>query len=268
MLIEDVTIEADEKSAGLFLRLYRPRSVEPSVPALFWAHGGGYVLGSLYQDESRSIAMARELGIVVAAVRYRLAAHHPFPAAVDDAYAGLSWLYDTATSRGVDPARIAVGGARAGAGLAAGLALVAHDREKVRPVFQLMLYPMLDDRIVTRSDHDTRNARMWKAKNNRYAWGAYLGVDPGGGRVSEHAAPARRSDLSGLPTAWIGVGTLDVSYDEDIAYAQRLVEAGVPCTLSVVNGAFHAFDVVFPRASVSATFWDDQVAALRSALFT
>ena len=120
---------------------------------------------------------------------YRLAPDHPAPAAVEDAYAGLGWVFEHAAERGIDAERIAIGGASAGAGLAAGLALYAHDRGEVTPVFQLLEYPMLDDRTVTRADHDTRNARMWNARNNRFGWSAYLGQEPGSDGVSPYAAP-------------------------------------------------------------------------------
>ncbi len=261
MLVEDVS------APGVGLRIYRPKVVTGVVPALFWMHGGGYIIGNPEQDEAGSIAFARELGITVAAVRYRLAPAHPSPAAVEDAHAGLRWLVENAAARGVDPARIAIGGASAGGGLAASLALYAHDRGEVTPAFQLLVYPMLDDRTVLRTDQDTRNVRVWTARSNRFGWTSYLGGPPGAEGVSPYAAPARRADLSGLPPAWIGVGTLDLFHDEDLAYAERLVDSGVPCELHVVPGAFHGFDALFARAGVTREFRAEQVRALRAALF-
>jgi acetyl esterase/lipase len=266
MLVENVTVPGPPDAPSVRLRVYRPRSAAGPTPALFWLHGGGYILGSPEQDEARSIAMARELGITVVAAAYRLAPDHPSPAAVEDAHAGLRWLFANADARGVDPARIAIGGASAGGGLAAALALVAHDRGEVRPAFQLLLYPMLDDRTVLRTDVDVRHLRLWSAKNNRFGWSAYLGRPPGGADVSPYAAPARREDLSGLPPAWIGVGTLDLFHDEDVAYAARLNAAGVPSELYVVPGAFHGFDIAFRRANVSQDFWRQQTRVLRGAL--
>ena len=265
MLIDDLLIAGPTGDASIRLRIYRPRSLEGAAPALFWLHGGGYLLGSPEQDEHTSIAFARELGITVVAGTYRLAPDHQAPAAVEDAYAGLTWVFEHAAERGIDSRRIAIGGASAGAGLAAGLALYAHDRGEVTPVFQLLEYPMLDDRTVVRAGHDTRNARMWNARNNRFGWSAYLGQEPGSDGVSPYAAPARREDLTGLPPAWIGVGTLDIFQDEDVEYARRLNESGVPCELLTVPGAFHGFDVAFKKANVTREFWAAQHDALRRA---
>jgi len=185
---------------------------------------------------------------------------------VHDAYAGLRALVDRAQELHVDVDRLAVGGASAGAGIAAGLAQLALDRGQVRPVFQLLVYPMLDDRTALRTDLDTRGVRAWTPESNRYGWTSCLGQEPGGADVPPYAAPARRADLRGLPPAWIGVGTLDLFEDEDREYARRLTEAGVPCELHVVPGAFHGFDAVFGAAPVSRAFLAEQVGALRRAL--
>jgi acetyl esterase/lipase len=125
--------------------------------------------------------------------------------------------------------------------------------------------PVEDCYAALRTDTDERRLRLWSAKSNRYAWGAYLGRPPGGDGVSDHAAPARRENLSGLPPAWIGVGTCDLFHDEDLEYARRLQEAGVPCELHVVEGGFHGFDLV-KEASVSQTFRQSYTAALRRGL--
>ncbi|RII98128.1 alpha/beta hydrolase fold domain-containing protein, partial [Clavibacter michiganensis] len=167
---------------------------------------------------------------------------------------------------GIDAGRIAVGGASAGGGIAAATVLLAHDRGTPAPAFQLLVYPMLDDRTVTRTDLDTSNARMWSPGSNRVGWTAYLGGAPGGDDVSPYAAPARREDLSGLPPAWVGVGTLDLFHDEDVRYAERLRAAGSEVELEVVDGAFHGFDTVLPAREVSRRFWRAQAAALRGAL--
>jgi acetyl esterase/lipase len=259
---EDVTVPGENP---VQLRVYRPVSLKPGSPALFWIHGGGFIGGSLEQDQLANIEFARRLGITVVALRYRFAPQHPSPAAIEDAYAGLTWLFAAAAERGIDASRIAIGGASAGAGLAAALALYSLDRGEVKPVFQLLVYPMLDDRTATRTDHDTRNARIWTAKSNHFAWTSYLGTAPGGAGVSPYAAPARREDLGGLPPAWIGVGTLDVFFDEDVEYARRLVDAGVACKLEIVPGAFHGFDALYSRKDVSRRFFDEKVAALRGA---
>ena len=267
ILVEDVSVPGTDGAPDVFMRIYRPRSLRTAAPALFWIHGGGFILGHPFQDEVANIDFARTLGITVAAVRYRLGPEHPSPAAVEDAYAALTWLFAHADQRLIDPTRIAVGGASAGGGLAAGLVLYAHDRGEVEPAFQLLVYPMLDDRTVLRTDMDTRNVRMWTPGSNRFGWTSYLGAEPGSADVSPYAAPARRESVAGLPPAWIGVGTLDLFHDEDLVYAERLAASGVPCELLVVDGAFHGFDAAFRKAGVSKDFHRAQAAALRGALF-
>jgi acetyl esterase/lipase len=263
MTVEDITVPGLDDGPDVSMRVYRPKTLAPGRPALFWMNGGGFVGGTLEQDEGSNLAFARELDITVVAVRYRVAPEHPSPAALNDAYTGLLWLFDVAKARGIDATRIAIGGSSAGGGLAATLALYAHDQGKVKPIFQLLRYPMLDDRTVLRKHQP--NARIWQPHDNRYGWTSYLGVKPGSDGVSPYAAAARRDDLAGLPPAWLGVGTLDVFCDEGIEYSRRLNEAGVHCALDVVQGAFHGFDVLYASAEVSRSFWAGQVAALRGA---
>ncbi|SDU86607.1 Acetyl esterase/lipase [Microlunatus sagamiharensis] len=266
LVVEDAQVPGPPGAPPVPVRLYRPRDLVGDAPALVWVHGGGMISGNALIDERTSFAFARDLGITVASVDYRLAPGTHAPAQVEDCYAALRWLVEHAADRGVDPERVAVGGASAGGGLAAGLALLAHDRGEVRPAFQLLVYPMIDDRTAARRDRHREGVRVWTPRSNRYGWSAYLGREPGGPGVSSYAAPARRDDLSGLPDAWIGVGTLDLFHDEDVRYARRLREAGVACELEVVPGAFHGFDAIFPGKPVSRDFWRAQAVALQRAL--
>ncbi|MHA7278459.1 alpha/beta hydrolase [Arthrobacter sp. MDT2-2] len=265
--IDDIEIPAGRGAQNVRVRLIRPKTLKGAAPALLWLHGGGMILGNNSQDDATNFAFARTLGISVASVEYRLSPRHTASAAVEDAYAALVWLNDNAAERGIDPSRIAVGGQSAGGGLAAGLALLALDRGEVTPVFQLLVYPMIDDRTVIRTDLDTTNVRVWTPGSNRYGWTSYLGQEPGSDNVSPYAAPARRENFAGLPSAWIGVGTLDLFFDEDRTYAARLEEAGVACELFIVQGAFHGFDTLFKNKGVSRTFWRAQAKALQKALF-
>ena len=257
---KDVTVE---RVGSISVRVHRPASGGRPLPAMLWIHGGGYVIGTAAQDDSLCRRFARELGMVVAAVDYRLAPEHQFPVPLHDCYDALAWL---ARQPYVDPTRIAVGGASAGGGLAAAVALLAHERTEVELAFQLLAYPMLDDRSALRSDIDERRFRLWNTRANRFGWQSYTGLAPGASEVPGLAAPARYADLSGLPPAWVGVGTLDLFRDEDIAYADRLRAAGVSCALDVVEGAFHGFDLIRPKAEVSRAFRAEQVAALGAAL--
>jgi acetyl esterase/lipase len=249
--------------AAVSVRLHRPSPAQTSRPAMLWIHGGGMVMGTAVQDDAICRRFSEDLGITVAAVDYRLAPEHPFPVPLHDCYDALLWL---AQQPEVDTSRIVVGGASAGGGLASGLALLAHRRGEVQLAFQLLAYPMLDDRTATRVDSGAGKRRLWSNASNRFGWQSYLGHAPGGDAVDGLAAPARADDLAHLPPAWIGVGTADLFYEEDVAYAERLNAAGVPCELHVVQGAFHGFDAVRPKAGVSEAFRSSQIAALAAAL--
>jgi acetyl esterase/lipase len=250
-------IEVLTLPSGVGVRLFRPTGVTGQRPALLWIHGGGYVIGHAAQDDVLCRRFARELGATVASVDYRLAPEHPYPAPLEDCYSALTWLTRLPS---VDPTRVAIGGASAGGGLAAALALFTRDRGEISLAAQLLVYPMLDDRTVERKGLDNPGHRLWNQSSNKFGWSAYLGgVDP------QVAVPARREDLSGLPPAWMGVGTFDLFHDEDLAYASRLEAAGVPCEVEVVQGAFHGFDGIVPKAQVSQSFFKSQCALLRQA---
>jgi acetyl esterase/lipase len=198
--------------------------------------------------------------LAICLVEYRLAPEHPFPAAMDDCAAALAWLADQPE---VDARRIAVGGGSAGGGLAAGLALRARDGMDVEPAFQLLAYPMIDDRTARRTDLEGMPVKLWSQACNRFAWSSYLGgaMDDD---VHPYAAPSRAEDLGGLPPAWIGVGTLDLFHDEAVEYARRLQAAGVACELVLVEGACHGFDV--GGSPVVKEFHRRQIEALVAAL--
>jgi acetyl esterase/lipase len=238
------------------VRLHRPAGLPDRAPAMLWIHGGGTIMGHASQDDRHLRKLSHLTGVAVAAVEHRLAPEHPYPTPVEDCYAALLWL---ARQPWVDPDRVAVGGASAGGHFAAAVAQRVHDRSEIKLSFQLLVYPMLDDR--TGADRNGPRRIMWTETDNQLAWHWYLnGADP------EEAAPARREDLSGLAPAWIGVGTLDLFYQECLEYARRLREAGVPVHEEIVPGAFHAFDQVADKAPISVKFFASQCDHLRDAL--
>lgn len=251
------------------VRLYRPAGQVEAGPAFYWIHGGGMVMGDIAVSDAYCAGIAEELGILVASVEYRLAPEHPYPAPLEDCYAGLHWLDGEADALHIDRERLAIGGASAGGGLAAGLALFARDLGQVAICFQLLVYPMLDDRNTTPSSHAILDPRAWNRQSNLVGWSAYLGARTGRPEdVPIYASPARATvdQLAGAPPAYLNIGTLDLFLDEDISYAQRLNEAGVPAELHVYPGAFHASVNLVPHAALSQRWQSDERGALRRAL--
>ena len=250
----------------VMVRIYQPETRPDTLPALLWIHGGGYVLGDVAGDDLKAKGLALALNCVVASVEYRLAPEHPFPAPLEDCYAALTWLADGADQFGINKARVAIGGASAGGGLAAGLGLLARDRAEVDVCYQLLIYPMIDDTNVVQAGSDVPDAPLWTRANNLIGWRSYLGQEPGSAGVSPYAAATRAEDLSGLPPTYIGVGTPDLFRDEDIAYAQRLMQAGVPTELHVYADGFHGFDGFAPESDAAQRFTGEQTQLLSRAL--
>ncbi len=243
--------------------LYQPAERARPSGALVWVHGGGLVMGRAEESGGRCSQLAAELGILAVSVEYRLAPEHPFPAGLDDCMAALRWVHDHADELGVDPARVAVGGDSAGGGLAAAMAQRARDEGGPPIALQLLVYPMLDDRTSAAGGPETL---VWTPTSNRWAWGAYLGHPAGAAEDRPYAVPARCADLAGLPPAWLGVGTNDIFHDEDVTYARRLIEAGVPCDLVVIDGMYHGTDALRPGAAGVRRFTSGLTDALRTAI--
>ncbi|HAM01281.1 MAG TPA: esterase [Acidimicrobiaceae bacterium] len=270
--VENVHVPGRTPDRTLLVRLYRPAAHHGG--ALLFLHGGAFVLGDVYVEEERCQHLAAGAGVLVASVDYALAPEEPFPAALEDAYCGLSWLVAEAPGLGVDRRRVAVGGSSAGAGLAAALSLMARERAGPGLAFQLLVYPMLDDRLATTS-MGLAGTPLFSRAAAADAWGHYLGSSPEAGqggpaaRLGRHAhlaAPARAADLGGLPPAYVLVAELDPLRDEGIDYARKLTNAGVPCELHLFPGTYHGFDIVGSRTAVGRRALEEQTEALARAL--
>lgn len=239
----DLTVPGPAGAPDVVIRVHRPKGAAGLLPALYHMHGGGYVFGSRAMDDLRFDRWCPALGCVGISVEYRLAPETPYPGPLEDCYAALHWVIDHAPELGIDRDRLGIGGASAGGGLAAGLALLVRDRAEFQIAFQLLIYPMIDDRMVTPSS--SWEVPVWTPRSNQAGWRAYLG--PRFGReVPSYAAAARATDLAGLPPAYVMVGALDGFLDEDVDYAVRLARAGVPTDLRVYAGAPHGFDGLTP----------------------
>src|ERR1700683_2015051 len=235
-------------------------------PAFLHMHGGGYIFGVAGQFNPVLQAVAQNCGCLVVSVDYRLAPETHFAGSLEDNYTALRWLYKNSDERGRDRKPTAIGGESAGGGHSALLAIAARDRGEIPVLFQLLIYPALDDRTgSTRQPPPSIGQFIWNAGSNRFAWTSLLGVPAGSPTVPASAVPARVENLAGLPPAFIGVGALDLFVNEDVEYARRLINAGVPTELHVIPGAYHAFDLRVPDAAVSKRFSESWTVALRRA---
>ena len=234
--------------------LLRPQNAPGPVPVLVWFHGGGQVLGFAAQDAPWLKPLSAALGCAIALVDYRLAPETPAPGAAEDGYTAYRWISDNATDLGLDPTRIGLAGQSGGGGIAAATALLIRDRGAATPLFQLLMYPMLDDRNTTDSSHEITDIGIWDRSTNLLAWQAILGDRAGTEDVTPYAAAARATDLAGLPRTFIGVGELDVFRDEDLDYAARLRAHGVDVELHLYPGAYHAFDMFAPQSHLATSF--------------
>jgi acetyl esterase/lipase len=264
--VEDRTVPGPQGAPDISLLICRPAGSVGGRPVIYHTHGGGMVFGNNRIGVDLALDWARELDAVVVSVEYRLAPEHPHPAPVEDVYAGLLWTAEHAKEIGGDPERIVIVGGSAGGGLTAALALLARDRGGPRPVGQMLLCPMLDDRNDTPSSYQMAGLGVWDRASNETGWTALLGDRRGGPDVSPYAAPARAEDLSGLPPALLDVGSAETFRDETVAYASRIWQAGGVAELHVWPGGFHGYEGFAPQAAVSQATVAARLAWLRRLL--
>jgi acetyl esterase len=255
--IEDRTVPGDP---DVPVRIYRPQRAQG---AIVWLHGGGFVMGDLETEHPWAVRVAEGSGAVVISVGYRRAPEHRFPAALEDSYAVLAWAAEHAAELDIDPNRIAIGGHAAGAGLAAAVALRARDQQGPPICLQLLNQPELDDRQETWSARHFADTPFMTREKVAASWRHYLGSAAG----SPYAAPARATDLSGLPRAYITSAEFDPNRDEAITYALRLLQAGVTVELHQWPGTFHGSQVIL-SADVSQRQMAELGAALRRGVAT
>jgi acetyl esterase len=264
--IGEHTIPGPPGAPQLQVRMYRRRAAHGLAPGIVFYHGGGFILGDLETEHLRCQRFAADAGCIVVSVDYRLAPEHPYPAAVEDCYAALLWLAASGAELGVDTARIAVGGVSAGGTLAAGVSLMARDRGGPNIALQILIYPATDDRMQTASMKAFTNTLGFNATGARVMWRLYLGSSSMD--APPNAAPARATDLAGLPAAYVMTAELDPLRDEGLEYAARLSAAGVSVELHQYTRVPHGFDLLVPGAAISRRAIADQVAGVRRALNT
>lgn len=249
------------------VRIYRPSSQAGTSAGLLYIHGGGFVVGSPDTEHGSAVRLAKALGIVLVSVDYRLAPEAPYPAGLEDCYAALQWFHTNADALGVDSQRIGIFGQSAGGGLSAALALLARDRKGPAICYQFLGMPELDDRLETVSMRNFTDTPLWNRPNAILSWQFYLGdhFTPGADNVPAYAAPARATDLSNLPPAFVTAMEFDPLRDEDVIYALKMLEAGVPVELHTYPGTFHGSSLA-TEAAVSKRMETEMIEALRRGL--
>lgn len=266
--IKEWTVPGPAGAPDISLVVCRLTAATAPTSAIYHIHGGGMVVGDSRMGLPGMLDLAQELEATVVSVEYRLAPETPHPGPVEDCYAGLVWCAAHAQELGIDPRRIVLIGGSAGGGLAAGVALMARDRGGPAVLGQVLMCPMIDDRNDTPSAVQMAGLGVWDRTSNVTGWNALLGDARGTADVSPYAAPARAADLSGLPPAYIDVGSAETFRDEDVTYASRIWQAGGSAELHVWPGGFHGFASMAPQAAISRDAADLPLRWLRRLLST
>jgi acetyl esterase len=230
-------VEVPTAAGAVPVRAYRPDE-RGGLPVIVFFHGGGWVLGDLGHSDLLCRWLCRESGCLVVNVDYRLAPEHPYPAAIDDAYAVLTWLFRGAAGLGVDPRQLAVAGASAGGNIAAAVAMIARDRGAPPLAAELLIYPCLDAACATASYAEFADGYIVSTEDMRWYWRQYVAA---GKQTEPYAAPLHASDLAGLPPTLIITAEYDCVRDDGERYADRLKTAGVPVRLHRYEGTLHGF---------------------------
>ena len=231
-----------QDGSSLRFCVYYPKDKKENVPGLLWIHGGGYAIGCPEQDFHFIQKFVDSSGCVVVAPDYTKSTKAPYPAAFDDCYSALLWLKENGKKYGMREDKIFIGGNSAGGGLCAAVALKARDTGDVNIAFQMPLYPMLDDRMITSSSQNN-DAPIWNTKSNELGWKMYLGESYGTENVPKYASPAREDDYTGMPPTLTYVGTIEPFTDETAEYVEKLKKAGVEVSFRTFEGCFHGFDL-------------------------
>lgn len=220
------------------IRVYRP-AIGGAAPALIYFHGGGWVLGDLDSHDHVCRAIANAVPCAVVSVDYRLAPEAKFPAAVHDSYAALEWVASNADELGIDSGRIAVGGDSAGGNLSAVISHMARDRGGPMPVYQVLIYPATDMRMVAPSMEENADGPLLTRASMLWFIDHYLNDEKD--KIDPLASPLLAADVSGLPPAFVLTAECDPLRDEGEQYGEKLKAAGVPVDIKRYDGMPHGF---------------------------
>ena len=251
VVLEEHLVPGTDTTPDIPLLVLRPADQTAALPAILYIHGGGGVAGNRRSEMSEVTGWIERIGVVVVSVDYRLAPEHTLTAMMDDVYAGLVWTAVNAADLRIDPTRLMIAGSSAGGALTAVLAAVARDRGGPAISHQILLSPALDDRCETPSSYEFNAGGMLDHVSVVESWKNVLGEGTDRDNLPVYASAARIKDLTGLPPAFIEVGTAEPLRDEALEYATRLSHADVPVELHVWPGAYHGSVMFVPDARLS-----------------
>ena len=232
------------------VRVYKPANAQGPLPAMLYAHGGGYQVGVPEQAHPFFEDLIKRRNVAIFAPAYRLSLlGHPYPDGLNDCVDTLAYMKENADQLGIRADKFIIAGHSGGGGMAAAVTLKAVDTQAANIAFQMPIYPMIDHRIETQSGREMIGSAVWDRETNALAWQNYLGHL--NGLVPDYASPALRQDLTGMPPTISFVGDMEPFKDETIAYIDALEQAGVPTRFKLYEGGFHGFEVLAPKAAIS-----------------
>ncbi|MFH0992995.1 MAG: alpha/beta hydrolase [bacterium] len=235
------------QNADLACYVIEPDQLDVTAPTIVYLHGGGFFGGLATVMFQKACFYANELKCKVFLPVYRTSYKHKYPIPVEDCYQAAKYISQNGETLGVNRSRLIVYGDSAGGCLAAAVTLMARDRQEFKIALQMLIYPVTDYLQVSASLKKYPEAN-WSAAANRQMWPLYLGKKPLENRG--YASPLYAESLTGLPPAYVEPQEIDCLCDEGIAYAKRLEAEGVPTTLNVIPGSYHAFEEEYPAQFV------------------
>lgn len=258
---EEREIPSPAGSKSVKLSIFTPKVANSELkPCLYWLHGGGLIFGDRFMGISFALNISERCNAICVSAEYGLSPENPYPAPVEDCYAGVKWIAEHAEELSIDARRIMIAGTSAGAGLAAGTALLCRDRKGPGLLAMCLKSPMLDDRELTLSSLQYAVNDTWSQQQNSFGWDSYLGKQSRGADVSIYAAPGRAKNLSGLPQTFVDAGSAEIFRDDAIAFASKLWASGIQAELHIWPGAFHGSEGVAPAATLTKMAVDTRMA--------
>lgn len=251
------------KNKDIEVLVFKPRNIHVDAPCLLYCHGGGFFFEAVQPHKKVMFDYAEKANGIIIFPHYRVSLNNPFPTSLEDCYATLKWANDNAAMLGIDKNRIAIGGDSAGGSLAACVAQMALDRQEIKLCFQMLIYPVCDHTLSTKSMQEFQDTPLWNTPNSKLMWDVYLkNLDRK--KLPKYVSALQRTDLKDLPPAYVETAQFDCLRDEAIIYAQKLKDSNIQVELNETKETVHAFDLV-RKSSITEDSIQRRIVALRKA---